>query len=287
MSARHLLHDLGIVAKVPTAVRLVIFLSYTAAVAAIVGIAEHKLSKAMANEPVPWVVALVALCTLSVSILVLQLSGRIEDLQLIRRMRFKYLPAGGTSKPAISAKMYDAARRVIEGASEDGTCTIIAVNSFHEKFDSVPDNGAHRRYFEALNAKLGKVHYLRIVQCAAREQLAANLSPEYRDHFARVIGLRDDVAAGDHPRRVQLDMVAPTYPAAFVIVRYNEGPTELIWQLNEYTGSTRENRPVFRPAGLLFVTDPDKRLVRYFEGWFNKLANSSTYRVTTNDLYVT
>lgn len=286
MSPRHLLHDLQISSRVPAAVMLIIFLSYTALVAAAVGIAEHMLSKRLAEEPVPWVVGLVALCTLSVSVLVLQLSNRLEDLRLLQRMNFKYWPSGGVDRPESTATMYDAARRIIRGVREDGTCEILAVNSFHEPFDPLDDNNSHRKYFEALDEKLEKVSYQRLVQCETKEQLAENLARarDYCEHFKHAISLRDSRRHDDSAPQIRLDMVKPTFPITFVIVKHTNGAAYLIWQLNEYTGTVRDNRHVFRARGLLIVTDPDKHLIRYFEGWFHRLASASPHQITQDYL---
>jgi hypothetical protein len=285
MSTKHLLHELGIMSKIPAAVLLIVFLSYTALVAAAVGIAEHALSKKLAEEPLPWVVALVALCTLCVSILVLQLSERLEDLRMLQRMRFKYYPSGGKSNAVLSSKMYEAATRVITRARVDGTCHIMAMNSFHEPFDPVPDNGSHRKFFDALNAILGRVNYQRLVQCASKEHLATSLSKEYRDHFERVMMFRDSEEAEQTHLFTRLDMVQPKYPTAFVIVKHSNGSADLIWQLNEYTGALRDARPVFRVRGLLIVEDPDRRLIRFFEAWFNRLLGEEGERITRVHVY--
>jgi hypothetical protein len=287
MSGRHVLHDLGIRAKIPAGVEVAIFICYTALVAAIVGIAEHSVGRHMADHPAPWAVGLIALCTVSITALVLQLFDKVNDLHILHRINFKYYPAGGVDDADASARMYDAARVVINRAKDDGSCTILALNSFHEKFEPLDDLGSHQKYFAALDEKLGKVHYERFLQCASMEQLRANLgtAKEYREHFAHTIECRDRTANTEGTPRVRLDIVAPMFPTAFVIVKHDNGPADLIWQLNEYTGIMSGGRPQFRVRGLLIVADPDRRLIRYFEGWFNRLSRARAHRVEMSDLY--
>jgi hypothetical protein len=243
-------------------------------------LAEHALGGAMVKGQIPWTMVYIALAMAFICYVIYRLFERVEDLYLRMRLSIRYYPATDENNANAMVEMYGASRRLLNEAKEDGTCEILAVNWFAQPFGdptSPEVESAHEAYFAALERKLGKVNYHRIVQyndSIPTGDLDKYISLAYRKHLAKVIEHRD---AGPAHHVVRLDKVPPRYPVSFVIIE-NEGTGSfLIWRLDEFATMSKEG-PVFRPRGLFLVTDPEHQLIQHFRDWFTRLTNDADTR---------
>jgi hypothetical protein len=175
-------------------------------------------------------------------------------------------------------RVFDESRKIIEEAKEDGTCTILAVNSFTEMFEGSQQLGSEpqrRSYFEAIEKKIGKVNYHRILQVNTEHLMEGELSHKivssYEEHFLNIVEMRDKGSAN---RLVLLDQVPAKYPISFVIVSNHNDSSYLIWQVNEHVISETRPTDALKLRGVFLITDPDEQIIQYFKGWFSEISNS-------------
>jgi len=175
-------------------------------------------------------------------------------------------------------RVFDESRKIIEEAKEDGSCTILAVNSFTEMFEESQQLGSEqqrRSYFEAIENKIGKVNYHRILQVNTEHLVEGELSQKivssYEEHFLNIVKMRDK---GNSSRPVLLDQVPAKYPVSFVIVSNHNDSSYLIWQVNEHVISKAGPTDALKLRGVFLITDPDEQIIQYFKGWFSEISNS-------------
>jgi len=132
-----------------------------------------------------------------------------------------------------------------------------------------------RSYFEAIENKIGKVNYHRILQVNTEHLVEGELSQKivssYEEHFLNIVKMRDK---GSSSRPVLLDQVPAKYPVSFVIVSNHNDSSYLIWQVNEHVVSKAEPTDALKLRGVFLIADPDEQIIQYFKGWFSEISNS-------------
>lgn len=193
-----------------------------------------------------------------------------------------------------ASAMYSACIQVIESAQEDGNSSIFAVNSFVE-IGGQPGDGQveveSRRYLKALEKKLGRVSYHRIIQLADYDlnrlpegSIGDLIAPNYREHYRAIV-----TAGGNSPgrRAAIVDAVPAKYPISFVVVQNlqdGEFGGRLIWQMNEHVQRNAPHPDSVQITGVFIVTDPEGVMLRTFAEWFEELKKANPHRLTVRNL---
>jgi uncharacterized protein len=250
-------------------------------------LAENLITRNISG-PTPWLVAAILLVMSFIVFLWRRIELRIDDLHRRQRLSVEYYPGGsGASGQAV----YAAAAGIIEKATGPD-CRIMAVNSFVEVFADSTDEAAEAdrsSYLRSIEAKLGQVHYHRIIQLNARDRDALSririgdvISKNYGEHYRKVVEFVQptrSIAGRGADVTTLLEAVPARYPMSFVLITTPDG-SYLIWQMNEHVPHSQESNghltddDKVRLAGVFIISDPDEEITTHFERWFNELANS-------------
>lgn len=268
-----------------------LFSVLTTAICAIAGgtiwnVIEEQISSGVAKSD-NWVVAFMVLCFASIVLMVRYVVYQVDDLHKKSRISIQYYSSSDSNG---AERVYSESRKFIEQAAEDGTGRIIAVNSFVELFHESDDSKAEEfrlAYFKAIEKKIGKVNYHRIMQLnyskhfgnqnpdQSSGQITKRIAKNYREHFINIVRKRD---SGNSQYEIRLDSVNAKYPVAFVVIENKEDTSYLVWQINEHVSTDDGLSDAFKLTGVFLIEDPDQQIIRYFKSWFNQLANSDTLR---------
>lgn len=264
-----------------------LFSVLTTAICAIAGgtvwnVIQDKISNGVAKSD-NWVVAFIVLCFASIVLMVRYVVYQVDDLHKKSRISIRYYSSSDSNG---AERVYSESRKFIEQAAEDGTGKIIAVNSFVELFQESDEPKAEEfrlAYFRAIERKLSKINYHRIMQLnyskhfasQTHGQITKRIAKNYREHFTNIVKIRD---AGKSQYEIRLDSVNAKYPVAFVVIENREDTSYLLWQINEHVSTDDCLSDAFKLTGVFLIEDPDLQIIRYFKAWFNQLANSDTLR---------
>jgi hypothetical protein len=269
-----------------------LFSVLTTAICAIAGgtiwnVIQEQISRGVVKSDT-WVVAFIVLCFASIVLMIRYVVYQVDDLHRKNRIRIQYYSSSDLSG---ADRIYHEPRKLIEQIPEDGTSKIIAVNSFVEIFQESDDPKAEEfrsTYFRAIEKKLGKVDYHRILQLnypiyqstqninqIKNDVFTNRIAKNYKEHFAKIIEFRD---SGKFQSEIRLDRVNAKYPMAFIIIENKEGTNYLLWQINEHINTSNGLSNAFKLTGVFLIEDPDQQIIRHFKAWFNQLINSDTLR---------
>lgn len=257
------------------------FSIFTAAIYAIAGgtiwnIIQDQISRGV-SEWQAWTLAFVILSFAIICFMIHYVVIQVDDLHKKNRISIRYYASDDPNGPE---RVYDESRKFIEEAKEDGTSQIIAVNSFVEIFQESDDSVAekHRNaYFHAIENKVGKVDYHRIIQLNLSDpdvnQISKRIANNYKEHFATIIKKRD---SNKFQRGIRLDRVNARYPITFVVIENKNDTSYLIWQINEHISLLNGVSDALRLKGVFLIVDPDQQIIKYFKSWFNQISNNET-----------
>lgn len=141
-------------------------------------------------------------------------------------------------------ELYAACIRLINSISDRAGSQIIAVNSFVE-IGNQPGDGhveaASRRYLSALDSKIGRIPYQRVVQLSDEDlarlphgTIGDLIVANYREHYQHIVSAGEN-SHGQRPATV--DAVRAKYPISFVVLHDasdSEFGGRLIWQMHEH-----------------------------------------------------
>ena len=208
----------------------------------------------------------------------------VEDLHAKNRLSVRYY---SLSDPNGAERVYDESRKFIEEAKEDGSSSIIAVNSFIEMFAESESHQAEkerRAYFEAIEKKIGRVDYQRLLQLnyehLEEDGLSRRIAPSYREHFINIIAKRDRSGSN---RMISLDRVPAKYPTSFVVITNRNENSYLIWQVNEHVFVDNELTEAIKLRGVFLIVDPDEQIIKHFKSWFSEINNNGRKKAIEKD----
>jgi hypothetical protein len=190
-------------------------------------------------------------------------------------------------------QLYGACGRVINSVSEQPGSRIDAVNSFVEIGYQAGDEqveAASRRYLTALDKKIGRVPYTRIIQLFAKDlaqlprgSIAELIAINYLKHYQKIVKASET----SHGEKLAfVEAVLARYPMSFVLV-HNATDSEfggsLIWQMHEHVHNHRPDS--VQLTGVWIIKDPGGIITRTFMGWFVELGRSPIrYRLKSANL---
>ena len=185
-----------------------LFSVLTTAICAIAGgtiwnVIQDQISRGVIESDA-WVITFIVLCFTSIVLMIRYVVHQVDDLHRKNRIKIQYY---SSSDLRGADRIYHEPRNLIEKIPEDGTSKIIAVNSFVEIFQESDDPEAERSrsaYFRAIEKKIGKIDYHRILQLNySTYQPTQNINQtgdgvitniiakNYKEHFTKMIELRD------------------------------------------------------------------------------------------------
>lgn len=230
-----------------------------------------------------WTVFLLLACMIIIIIMLQRIYLQVEELHSKSRLSVRY---HSLSEPGGVESVYNESRKFIEEAEEDDYSSIKAVNSFVEMFKESESKEAElqkRRYFEAIERKIGRVDYHRLLQLDNEHleegKLSDRIADSYREHFIKILEKK-----GTSKKQVALDQVPAKYPTSFVIIK-NKHTNYLIWQINEHVVIENEVTDAIKLRGVFLIVDPDKQIIQHFETWFKEIENTDRKRsISKEDL---
>lgn len=235
---------------------------------------QDVLSSKISSSDSPWLVIFLVFSMALLIIMMNRIVRLVEGLSAKNRLLVRYYSTNDLER------VYDESQKIIEEAKEDGTAIILAVNSFTEMYEdssqqkSVAEK-ARQSYFEAIEKKIGKVDYHRILQVNTEHiiegELSHKIASSYETHFLNIVKKRDQ---GNSNKLIILDQVPAKYPTSFVIVSNKSNSSYLIWQINEHVVSKDSATDALKLKGVFLITDPDEQIIQHFKGWFSEISNS-------------
>lgn len=192
-------------------------------------------------------------------------------------------------------QLYTACARLINSVSEQPGSRINAVNSFveigHQAGDDKVEAASHR-YLAALDKKIGRVQYTRLIQLppddleqlqlpgkSAVKLIAAN----YLEHYQKIVKASETSHGG---ALAYVEAVLAKYPISWLLAHKatdSEFGGSLILQMNEHVHNDRPDS--VQLAGVWIIKDPGGIMTRTFIGMFVELARSSSrYRLKSGNL---
>lgn len=181
-------------------------------------------------------------------------------------------------------ELYAACIRLINSLSDRPGSQIIAVNSFVEIGNQPGDShveAASRRYLAALDSKVGRIPYQRVVQLSDEDlarlpngSIGDLIAANYRQHYQNIVSAGDN-SHGQKPATV--DAVRAKYPISFVVLHDagdNESGGRLIWQMHEHVYDSKSHDSSMQLTGVFIIRDPEGVIVQTFMEWFGELTKS-------------
>jgi hypothetical protein len=192
-------------------------------------------------------------------------------------------------------ELYSACIRAINSVSERAGSQIFAVNSFVEISNQAGDShveAASRRYLTALDSKIGRIPYQRVVQLSDDDiarlpqgSIADLIVANYREHYQHI------VSAGENShgqKAATVDAVRAKYPISFVVLHDasdSEFGGRLIWQMHEHVYDSKRRMNSVQLTGVFIIRDPDGAIVQTFFEWFEELTKSQDrFRLKSQNL---
>jgi hypothetical protein len=166
---------------------------------------------------------------------------------------------------------YRALREIIKGIPEDGNSEILLLNAFIEHYQELDGRAeaAREDYLRAIEAKFGKVNYLRILQIRQGTDLGRRFLPSsYRAHCENIINYK-----AKNKITVKLSLCSATYmyPLAFMVIRTRGTGNYLIWEVQRHLPPTTEEPDPrrYRVDGYMVIKDPARVITEEFYKLFN------------------
>ena len=172
--------------------------------------------------------------------------------------------------------------RLINSVSEQPGSRIDAVNSFVEIWGQAGDDqveATSRRYLAALDKKIGRVQYTRIIQLSPNDlaQLPGKsierlIAANYLEHYQKIVKA-SETRRGE--KLAYVEAVLAKYPMSWVLVHDatdSEFGGSLIFQVNEHVHNDRSDS--VQLTGVWIIKDPSGIMTRTFMEWFVELDRS-------------
>lgn len=242
---------------------------------AILHFTEEHLSEHVANSRgIGLAFTLFALAVIAFTLM--KLYERVDDLFQQQRYIVSFYPCNNTQG---AVRAYKALQEIMDNLPEDGHTNVLVVNSFIEKFEQFSDEAEMSRlgYLEAIEKKIGKINYSRLLQVRDEDlygPLSDRVAKTYKLHLANILSHQDELAEV----RTTLEIVPSVYPLSFIIIETTDQNNYLLWQIEEHVPLTVPDKKSYRVAGYLIIRDPDRRVIRYFKEWFNRVASQKSRR---------